>query len=195
MLKKIKYFCYALAAVGLMAQSANAALITMTPSSQTIELGDAASIDVFISDFATDQYLGVYDFEVAFNDSILSVSNIVFGTELGFSLQDDFSFGADLHVVLEASLEDAQYLIDNQASEFLLFTIEFTGTNYGTSSVAFDSVLLGDQDGNEITNVDLNSARITVNNPNAVPEPGALSFLLAGFAFIATRKRVICVAN
>ncbi|MEM5496484.1 PEP-CTERM sorting domain-containing protein [Paraglaciecola mesophila] len=189
MLNKIKYACYALIALGLMAQSANAALITMTPSSQTIELGDTASIDVSISDFATDQYLGVYDFEVAFNDSILSVSNIIFGTELGFSFQNDSSFGADLHVVLEASLEDAQYLIDNQASEFLLFTIEFTGTNYGSSSVALDYVLLGDQDGNEITDVDFNSARITVNNPNAVPEPSALGILFAGFAFIAMRKR------
>ncbi len=189
MLNKIKYACYALIALGLMAQSANAALITMTPSSQTIELGDTASIDVSISDFATDQYLGVYDFEVAFNDSILSVSNIIFGTELGFSFQNDFSFGADLHVVLEASLEDAQYLIDNQASEFLLFTIEFTGTNYGSSSVALDYVLLGDQDGNEITDVDFNSARITVDNPNAVPEPSALGILFAGFAFIAMRKR------
>tara|TARA_R110002012_G_scaffold302230_1_gene503045 strand:+ start:1826 stop:2413 length:588 start_codon:yes stop_codon:yes gene_type:complete len=189
MLNKIKYACYALIALGLMAQSANAALITMTPSSQTIELGDTASIDVSISDFATDQYLGVYDFEVAFNDSILSVSNIIFGTELGFSFQNDFSFGADLHVVLEASLEDAQYLIDNQASEFLLFTIEFTGTNYGSSSVALDYVLLGDQDGNEITDVDFSSARITVNNPNAVPEPSALGILFAGFAFIAMRKR------
>ena len=82
-----------------------------------------------------------------------------------------------------------QYLIDNQASEFLLFTIEFTGTNYGSSSVAFDSVLLGDQDGNEITDVDFNSARITVNNPNAVPEPSALGILFAGFAFMAFRTR------
>ena len=56
-------------------------------------------------------------------------------------------------------------------------------------------MLLGDQDGNEITDVDFNSARITVNNPNAVPEPGALSILLAGFAFIAMRKRVIGLAN
>ncbi|ABG41269.1 PEP motif putative anchor-like protein [Paraglaciecola sp. T6c] len=189
MLKKIKYFCYALTAIGWLAQSANAAVITMTPSSQTIELGETANVDVSISDFATDQYLGAYDFEVAFNDSILSVSNIVFGTELGFSFQDEFSFGANLHAVLESSLEDAQYLVDNQASEFLLFSIEFTAVGFGTSSVAFDSSLLGDQDGNEITDVDFNSARITVNNPNAVPEPGALSLLLAGFAFVAIRKR------
>ncbi|MGY0565449.1 MAG: PEP-CTERM sorting domain-containing protein, partial [Paraglaciecola chathamensis] len=80
MLNKVKYACYALIALGLVAQSANAALITMTPSSQTIELGDTASIDVSISDFATDQYLGAFDFELAFNDSILSVSNIIFGT-------------------------------------------------------------------------------------------------------------------
>lgn len=189
MLNKVKYACYALIALGLVAQSANAALITMTPSSQTIELGDTASIDVSISDFATDQYLGAFDFELAFNDSILSVSNIIFGTELGFSFQDEFSSGANLHAVLESSLEEAQYLIDNQASEFLLFTIEFTGTNYGSSSVAFDSVLLGDQDGNEITDVDFNSARITVNNPNAVPEPSALGILFAGLAVMAFRTR------
>lgn len=195
MLNKIKYVCYALIAVGVMAQSANAALITMAPSSQTIELGETASIDVSISEFATDQYLGAFDLGVAFNSSILSVTNVVFGTELGFSFQDEFVDGSGLHAVLESSLEDPQFLVDNQVSEFLLFTIEFTAAGFGTSSVAFDSVLLGDQDGNEITDVDFNSARITVNNPNAVPEPGALSILLAGFAFVAIRKRAIYKAR
>jgi len=188
MIKQIKLLCSALLAVSLISQPAHAALITLSPSSQTVELGDTASVNVSISDLAADDYLGVFDFELVFNNSLLVFNSLTFGSELGFSTQF-FDVNAGFLEVFESSLETPEFLEDNQARDFLLFTISFNTLGYGTSDIDISTIFsLGDQFGNEITDINWASASISVLNPNAVPEPVPLALIMFGLAWLARRK-------
>lgn len=155
-----------------------AVTIGFTPSTQTVELGDNAWVDLVISDFASDESLGDFDIDLSFDASILSLDSVVFGDQLGVSWQDSFDFGGGSFNIYELSFEDAATLESDQADSFTLASFSFNTLSTGISDLFVDWVwALGDQYGDPL-DYELASGSIEVIDRKVdVPEPGTL-FLL-----------------
>lgn len=135
--------------------SANATTIEIRPNDQSVDLLDQASIDIwFIPDSGV--LLGSFDFDLGFDDSILSVFDVAFGTSLdgGFfaSIQGDVDLGFGMHNLFEVSLLAPFELPDFQTGgEFLLATITFDTIGTGTSLLEFGGLFLfSDEIGDEL---------------------------------------------
>ena len=74
-------------ALCLLPFSATAITIGFSPASQTVEVGDTVLVDVVISDLAG-EIVSAYDLDVTYDASILSATDVTFGTFLG----DEFFF-------------------------------------------------------------------------------------------------------
>lgn len=178
-----------LATVILFASSCQAALITLTPSSQDVDIFQSVSVDVFISDLSDTQALSAFDFELLYDPSIVSFNSVTFGSELGFSYQDTLSLGSGLQAILESSFEAPEDLLDLQLNQFLLFTVNFVSTGFGETLISLQNVLLGDENGLEITNVSFTSADINVIPSSVVSEPSHFAICLFGLSILAYRRR------
>ena len=173
----------------LFATSANAVLITLSPSSQEVGIFQSVSVDVFVSDLSDTQALGAFDLELLFDPNIVTFNSITFGSGLGFSFQDTFSVNSGTQAVLESSLEFPSDLLAFQLSDFLLFTVNFVSTGFGETLVSLQNVILGDENGQEITDVSFNSANIRVSSPNLVNEPSHIALCLIALSFLAYRRK------
>jgi len=173
----------------LFATSANAVLITLSPSSQEVGIFQSVSVDVFVSDLSDTQALGAFDLELLFDPNIVTLNSITFGSGLGFSFQETFSVNSGTQAVLESSLEFPSDLLAFQLSDFLLFTVNFVSTGFGETLVNLQNVILGDENGQEITDVSFNSANIRVSSPNLVNEPSHIALCLIALSFLAYRRK------
>ncbi len=174
-----------------------AVTITLDPMLQTILPGDTAIVDLNISglgNFVTPT-LGAFDLDVTFDASLLSFTDVTFGTFLGdpalfeaITLVD-FSAGG----LLELSLLSSIALDAIQPDAFTLATLEFTGIGVGTSPLNLENVVLSDALGFVISNPTLENA--SVNVIASVPEPSpsllmGISLLgLLGYGWRQRRKK------
>ena len=168
--------------------SANAVEIFFDPASQMVDLGDSVSVDVVITDLGdlTAPALTTFDVDVLFDDSLLSVTGVTFGTGLDTgsfgSIQSDFGFPGG-HNVFEISLEDSADLIASQPSEFVLFTLTFDTLGVGTSPLTLNIQDLGDEQSNFVS-ADTRTGEIQIKQPSsAIPVPA--TFALMGFGLAA----------
>ena len=136
MLKK-QFFVCLIAVLGFLQLGiASAAVVSFSPSSQFVSLGDNASVDLRISGLG-DEILTGFDLDVSFDDSILSFQSFTFGTGLdlfglgSLQLVDDSLPG--LVNVYEVSFDLDDELKLFQANDFILGTFNFGTLNYGTS--------------------------------------------------------------
>lgn len=169
----------------------NALSLQFLPSDQTVNLGDSALVDILISDLDAMQALGDFDFDLSFDSSILSVNNVMFGSELGFSLQDSSVSGNTVNIN-ELSLESPDFLVDNQPSQFVLASVEFDTLSVGTSILDFANIFaFGDQFGNSLSFDSIFSGSITVLDSDMapVPVPASLPLFLSAMAGFAAYRR------
>ena len=170
--------------------SANAVEIFFDPASQMVDLGNSVSVDVVITDLGdlAAPALTTFDLDVLFDDSLLSVTGVTFGTRLDTgsfgSIQSDFGFPGG-HNVFEISLEDTADLIASQPSEFVLFTLTFDTLGVGTSPLTLDIQDLGDgRSPVEFIPADTLTGEIQIKQPSsAIPVPA--TFALMGFGLAA----------
>lgn len=188
MFKKVKYLCCMLIIFGIFSQAASAVIISMTPSSQSLDLGDTAFVDVSISDFDVSESLGDFQFTILFNEAVVSLTDVVYGTELGFDDPFDALFGPGEYDITNASLEFDPAFFDAQSDNFVLFSMEFTAIGFGSSIIDASNVFLGDELGLDLLFNPIESVSIDVPDPNAVSEPSHLAILLIGLGVFAWRK-------
>lgn len=186
----------------LAAQPASAISLVFNPVSQDVALGDPAQVDVIVTDL-NNQLVGTYDFNVHWDDSILSLASVDFDIFLDGpvgSIQDfDDSVSGTVNV-FEISLD----LLANQDGNtaFRLFTLTFDTLANGLSPLSFTGNIapsdqfLGDEDGDSIAQVSTGSGRICVGGncgqPEPVPEPPVMMLIgagLLGFAFNRRHRR------
>jgi hypothetical protein len=181
-----------LAAVGatiLFAPARAATSITLDPVSQNIAVGGTALVNLNVSGLGAagvTPSLGGWLAHIAFNNSIISINSVTFGTNLDLGIfgviQGVDATTAGLLQIDEVSFEDIAALNAAQPSAFTLATLKFTGLTAGTSTLTFSRLELSDELGFPMA-TSMSTASITVGGGTGVPDAGATT--LAG---------VLCVA-
>lgn len=195
--------------LGLLLNAAPASgniVVTFTPSSQHVNVGDTVSIDVSISGLAA-EILSAFDLNFRYNPLILGPNLSVDGTsafaQLGgaFGTPPIFVFDSlvngDLGIQASALDPDAT-LAANQADSFLLFHFELTGLTDGVTLFGLGGDLDFERNfvGLDATSlqVDIGSACVAVGTGVclAAPEPSTRALLglaLAAAMASALRRR------
>lgn len=180
--------------VALSAIPASALTIGFSPSSQTVPLGSNPQVDL-IATLNSGESLGGWDLFLNYDPAIITLDTVVFGTALGFSLQDwDISNILLGQVGLtEVSLENP---LPSQPTSFTLATLGFSTNAVGTSALTLSPVSFTDGDAQAIpiTSVVLQPGSITVRQPNqTVPEGGNLAVValptLLGLLVLSKRSQ------
>lgn len=174
-----------------MPQLALALTIGFAPASQTVPVGDPASVELRISGLgdASAPSLGVFDLSVSFDPTVLSFAGVSFGDPVLGDQLDPFGLGsitifdaasAGSVRLFELSLDLPADLDALQAGAFTLATLTFDTLQVGTSPLGLSVAALGDAFGKSLS-ADLASGVVA-----AVPEPQAGLLFLAGL--LAVRR-------
>ncbi len=177
-------------------QPAEAISLEFVPTIQTVDIGAQTTVDVFASN-PDGTLVGVYDFFVDYESSVLTLTEVVFGSALGGSMdsiQDDTESTAGTVNVSEVSLVLDLAPLQNGSDDVLLFSMIFDTAMLGTSPLTFSENILGvaggffgDENGLPSVLDSVGTASI-----NVVPIPGAIwlmgSGLLALYGFTCRRS-------
>lgn len=197
----------ALAAVliaGSVANAVAAPMVTLVPSSPTVGLNEAFSVDVMVSglDGTAAEAIGGFSFILSFSNALLDGVSYVADPDNKMGAEDDVSFGFtggtgspfDAFVVSDFTLDGAA-LAALQGVGFRLMTINFISELVeGLSPLAFSFGTLSDADGFDLPSTFQNgSICVDADGQNAcpqvVPEPGLMALLATGLATAAVRRR------
>jgi hypothetical protein len=182
---------------------AQALILAITPSSQVVTSGSPAIVSLSIAGLDGATAVGGFDLDFSFNPSILSLRGVSFGdpTLLGDQLDlarsgaiicspghDTSPFcPADLAGgmanLLELSLDTPNVLNALQADSFILATFLFDTLSPGQSFLSVDRLVLADAFGAGLS-ADIQSSRIIVAAPNAIPAPSSLGLLVVGMLML-----------
>jgi hypothetical protein len=191
----VRYTGLSCALAGLCTLPAKAVItLSLTPSAQTINVGDIAAVNLNISGLDS-TIIGGWYVELDFNTAILETTNVAFSSYFTSSYQD-YGVGLSPLYILE-SADPGSSLSGN--GTFTLATISFRGLTPGTSSVfwAVDGNnvqwnSLSDQDGysNTISFENAPPIEITVRAaPQGVPDATATLPLVAAVGFLLAFRR------
>jgi hypothetical protein len=171
----------------------------LIPTSQDATPGGFVDVQLSISGLGASSApsLSVYDIDLLFNFSVISVTNVTFGDPgLGnqlnlagagvFSVSDN-SVPGQLNL-LEVSFNTPAELDSTQAPSFILATIQFQALNFGVSNIVLSINSLGDSIGDPLT-AEVFGGSINVNGSTAIPEPSTVLLVLMGLGTIAVWKR------
>jgi hypothetical protein len=190
----------AVAATALLGQAQALPTVSISPLSQTIAVGDSASIAIIVSGLTQPaDAVGGFSLTLAFNDTFLSSVGYTLDPDAkmgDFDIGNDFSAGfsggsLDLFYIANVA-EDESSLAALQGASFTLATVQFEGLANGRSPLRLSDVTLSNWNGDETRpNID-RAGEICVapaggNCSSNVPEP--MSMLLVGTALAALAMR------
>lgn len=180
----------ALVIAGLLTANTYGISLEFKPVDQTVPLGAPADFQLVISGLGDGvaPSLGTFDITVSFDASILGINGVMFGDPLqgdqldieglGALFSYDDSLAGEVNQ-FEISIDSPETLADFQVDSFTLATVNFSTLALGKTSLDFTYVLLGDENGDELTPSYLGSGSITVTSgTSTVPDAGASAALL-----------------
>jgi hypothetical protein len=201
------------AAAGAVAPS-EAAVLTVTPSSQTIALGGTAGVDIVLSGLAPTETVGGFSFLLSFSNGILGAPGsfsldpgVVLGP-LALDLSGGFGAGTtsplDAFMLADVTLSEAD-LKAAEGTGFTLAHVSLTGLAEGLSPLNLSvsptqGAFLSAFDGVTIIPATAVNGSVCVDDPAtpgnrcsaSVPEPGTLVLALMGAgvtALVGRRRR------
>ena len=201
--KVFRILTVALAVFAGAAAQTEAAIISISPVSQSANIGDAVTADILVSGLAADESVGGAGVLLAFNSGILSGVSYVVDPDDKMGAEFDLSFGftggagspLDLFFVAEAGLDHAA-LKALQGASFRLATVNFTAIANGFSGLnlttaAGGSVFLSNADGQTPIPTQAVNGSVCVGGRvcPVAPEPGLIALLGAGLSAFAVRRR------
>jgi len=170
-------------------------MLDFSPNTQTVLLSGQASVDVTASNLQN-EYIGAFDFGIAWDNSILSLSSISFGSALGggvSSFQDENTNNSlGISNLSESSLLFDLTSLQTGTADIILATVVFDTLNVGQSALnltgnILSSGFLSDENGSLLT-ASANSGLINV--VTSIPTPETLFLVGLGLlALFATRRQ------
>lgn len=190
-MKGLVRICGVAVVIGLLTiASAHAISLSITPTSQSVGLGDSASVDIVIADLGA-EIVSAYDLDLLYDAAILDATDVVFGPHLGspLSLTSENLSTAGVVDFSELSLLSDGVLNANQPDTFTLATVSFGTVGVGTSALTLvvnDDPLYNDVKGlgNGVLAFDaVGDGSITVTQ-DLYPTPEPATFSLFGVGLV-----------
>lgn len=172
-----------------------AAVVSLSPSAQTVTLGSSTTVAVQVSGLSPNAAptLMAFNFSLVYNPAVLNATGVTFGDGFDLGLNGsvqikDISFPGNVHA-FEVSLEDSGPLEAFQSLPanipLTLFTIEFETIGLGTSDIIEHALAGNGLDDSNLDDISYSfeTASITViptgAPPNEVPEASTTVAALA----------------
>ncbi len=173
--------------------------ISVLPSVTNTTTNDTITVEIVALNLtgATGDSISAFDINVAFDNSILGLTGITYGTGLDLGILGSFqsSFNTATSVeVTETSFEFGADLDIAQPDNFTLFTLEFNtlATGFTNLDLTVNSMIDSDDllGPNTIIPSALNNGVVNVSNGiSTVPEPGVLVLMAIGLASMRLVRR------
>jgi hypothetical protein len=180
---------------------AQAIMVSISPATQTINVGDPASIDIVVSGLTQPaDAVGGFSLNLGFNNTFLSSVSYLNdpGGKMGalpLDLSGGFTPGSlDLFFTADAAETQAS-LAASQGASFTLARVSFSGLSPGLSPLTLSNVVLSNWDGTAtLAGVTTQNGNICVaaagaTNCPKVPEPGTLVLLTLGMLGMGLTRR------
>lgn len=194
MVKKLFFRLVFSVSILIVTAPVHAVTISFEPSAAIIQLHDTIEVDIVISDLINED-LAAFDFNVNFNDTILSIDSYMLHDHLGSIPVDaidlsDMNFSPGVINLQELSLLFDFELL-SQPDEFTLARLSFTGIGTGSSDLVISgssSQFFGATfvESSPLANdifPNIETGNITVNAP--IPEPSTIFLLGIGLLSIS----------
>ena len=173
--------------------SADPITLSFNPVNQSVNPGSPLFVALTISGLGafTSPSLGVYDLDVLFDPSILSLTNVTFGDPVLGSQLDLFGLGNIAQAtsgtgfvnLFELSFDLPTDLDSLQPDSFILAILHFNALGSGTSPLTINVNAIGDSLGTPL------AAQVQQGSVTVVPEPGTVALFSAGLAASGVVRR------
>ena len=212
-MKKVNWICYLIFILGSMYMGpSSATLLSFSPSTNTVNVGDTFDDDVVISDLyaanGSREIVSAFDLDVLYDPTVLNATGVAFGTSLGLiTSTDPFDLFSDAWIFTGLSpgrvdfgesswLPNADLLTLQPNDSFTLATLSFVSLAEGFSTLIFDPVVFPGVDVKgydpfipfDLSNSTEQGAVTVVST--AVPEPGVLFLMISGLLSLGIAGRI-----
>ncbi|MCJ8296129.1 MAG: PEP-CTERM sorting domain-containing protein [Colwellia sp.] len=185
----------------LVSLSTQATLLTVELNQDSYQMGDVLTANFIISDIEEDtlgfqKLLATFDFNVAWDNSIIEYVSTSFGNKLNVGAgSDQFSdVLADSLGLSETSYAwwDELLPVQGALSSFILASVDFTVIGNGSGMFNLANVAFGDDFGAVFTDVGSsdNAYVVTSTNPVDVPEPASLMLMFMALILLVRQQKV-----
>ncbi|MBC7002759.1 hypothetical protein BIZ37_09345 [Photobacterium sp. BZF1] len=173
----------------LFVAKANAIMISLETSDDTINVGEATAIDIIISDlgFGFTPSLSAFDIEISFDGSTLDLDSVTFGTDLdvfGLGSLQDSTISSNSVSLYEISFDSDIDLDLSQPDSFSLGSLIFSGQQAGSAQLDIDILALSNTEG-RLFDANTTPLVLTVNNNDntgsSISEPHHLALFMLLF--------------
>ena len=185
----------------LPAPAAFAITIGFDPSSQSVGLGDAISVDVVFSDLG-DEVISAYDLDITYDASVIDATGVIFTTALGDELffevfnAFDISTAGVVDLAQLSLLSDATLAALQPGDAVEVATLAFDAIGAGTAELGFVFDDLNDVKGRNAAVLpvvgEVGSIFVEGNGGGGqapVPEPSAAILFAVGAILVRGRMR------